>query len=67
MTGVAGGGNGAKVAATATNPAKGASTAKRAAATKPVARTKRLATGKRVAMAKKGKKVSGASGKRKRG
>jgi deoxyribonuclease-4 len=63
MTGVAGGRAGAKVAAIATNPAKGAASTKRLAKA-----AKRVATAKRaVATAKKAKKVSGASGKRKRG
>jgi len=61
MTNVAESGTGAKVAAIATNPTKGVAT------TKPVARAKRAASAKRVATAKKAKKVSGASGKRKRG
>ena len=55
MTGVAGGRVGAKVAAIATKPTKG------------VATTKRAASAKRIGTAKKGKKASGASGKRKRG
>jgi deoxyribonuclease IV len=68
MTGVAGSGNGAKVAATATNPAKGGAPTKRLAnAANRVATTKRAASAKRIAPTKKGKKVGGASGKRKRG
>src|ERR1700738_4224985 len=66
MTGP-GGAKGAKVAAIATNPAKGASTAKRAAATKAEATTKRSASARRIATAKKAKKVTGAGKKRKRG
>jgi deoxyribonuclease IV len=61
MTGVAGGGNGAKVLAIATNPSKGA------ASTKRLAKAAKRATTKRAVTAKKAKKVSGASGKRKRG
>jgi len=73
MTGVASGGNGAKVAATATKPAKAVATAKPVATAKGAASAKRLAkatkraTVKRATSAKNGKKVSGTSGKRKRG
>ena len=64
MTGAADGGEGAKVAAIATKPAKDRATAKPVATAKRAASTKRVAATKK---AKKGKRVSGASGKRKRG
>jgi deoxyribonuclease-4 len=73
MTGVADGGNGARVAAIATNAARGPSTAKPVATVKRLAKAVRRATAKRTtakraaSTAKKAKKVRGASGKRKRG